>query len=186
MRNSKIQAQLYANALAYARKIYMQYPNYTLENARKIFKVELYRVVVMEYERLLALQSVKKSIKQQNIMLAQYSYQAIKFVKDMKGIIGRVNTTSLALLKAFKIIASDSKKAEIDKDIDNTNILIATTRSTYDKFIKDLTNVTDKYTYKTLMIGYMKFTLAVDSALDRLDKKIEKYAKEILGGKPNE
>lgn len=49
MRNSIVQLQLYLRAKEYAYKIFKRVPNCTLENARKIFTTELYRVVVNEY-----------------------------------------------------------------------------------------------------------------------------------------
>ena len=49
MRNSIVQLQLYLRAKEYAYKIFKRVPNCTLENARKIFTTDLYRVVVNEY-----------------------------------------------------------------------------------------------------------------------------------------
>lgn len=50
MRNSIVQLQLYLRAKEYAYKIFKRVPNCTLENARKIFTTDLYRVVVNEYQ----------------------------------------------------------------------------------------------------------------------------------------
>ena len=50
MRNSIVQLQLYLSAKEYAYKIFQRVPNCTLENARKIFTTDLYRVVVNEYQ----------------------------------------------------------------------------------------------------------------------------------------
>ena len=50
MRNSIVQLQLYLSAKEYAYKIFKRVPNCTLENARKIFTTDLYRVVLNEYQ----------------------------------------------------------------------------------------------------------------------------------------
>ena len=50
MRNHIVQLQLYLRAKEYAYKIFKRVPNCTLENARKIFTTDLYRVVVNEYQ----------------------------------------------------------------------------------------------------------------------------------------
>lgn len=50
MRNSIVQLQLYLRAKEYAYKIFKRVPNCTLDNARKIFTTDLYRVVVNEYK----------------------------------------------------------------------------------------------------------------------------------------
>lgn len=50
MRNSIVQLHLYLRAKEYAYKIFKRVPNCTLENARKIFTTDLYRVVLNEYQ----------------------------------------------------------------------------------------------------------------------------------------
>ena len=50
MRNSIVQLQLYLSAKEYAYKIFKKVPNCTLENAKKIFTTDLYRVVLNEYK----------------------------------------------------------------------------------------------------------------------------------------
>lgn len=50
MRNSIVQLHLYLRAKEYAYKIFKRVPNCTLENARKIFTTDLYKVVLNEYQ----------------------------------------------------------------------------------------------------------------------------------------
>lgn len=82
MRKSRSQAQLYLRAREYAYKIFQRVPNCTLENARRIFTTDLYRVVVETYSVLNSLVTTQKTL---NIAFVKMSstYRRVKEASDI-------------------------------------------------------------------------------------------------------
>lgn len=77
MRKSRSQAQLYLRAREYAYKIFQRVPNCTLENARRIFTTDLYRVVVETYSVLNSLVTTQKTLNIAFIKMSS-SYRRVK------------------------------------------------------------------------------------------------------------
>ena len=77
MRKSRSQAQLYLRAREYAYKIFQRIPNCTLENARRIFTTDLYRVVVETYSVLNSLVTTQKTLNIAFVKMSS-SYRRVK------------------------------------------------------------------------------------------------------------
>lgn len=82
MRKSRTQAQLYLRAREYAYKIFQRVPNCTLENARKIFTTDLYRVVVETYSVLNSLVTTQKTLNIAFVKMSS-SYRRVKEASDI-------------------------------------------------------------------------------------------------------
>lgn len=82
MRKSRSQAQLYLRAREYAYKIFQRVPNCTLENARRIFTTDLYRVVVETYSVLNSLVTTQKTLNIAFVKMS-YSYRRVKEASDI-------------------------------------------------------------------------------------------------------
>ena len=82
MRKSRSQAQLYLRAREYAYKIFQRIPNCTLENARRIFTTDLYRVVVETYSVLNSLVTTQKTLNIAFVKMSS-SYRRVKEACDI-------------------------------------------------------------------------------------------------------
>lgn len=82
MRKSRSQAQLYLRAREYAYKIFQRVPNCTLENARRIFTTDLYRVVVETYSVLNSLVTTQKTLNIAFVKMSS-SYRRVKEASDI-------------------------------------------------------------------------------------------------------
>lgn len=82
MRKSRSQAQLYLRAREYAYKIFQRVPNCTLENARRIFTTDLYRVVVETYSVLNSLVTTQKTLNIAFVKMSS-SYRRVKEACDI-------------------------------------------------------------------------------------------------------
>lgn len=86
MRSSMAQLQLYLRAKEYAYKIFQRVPNCTLENARKIFTTDLYRVVVNEYQLYCKINDEDKASKALRNALIVTGINIHEYERDLKNL----------------------------------------------------------------------------------------------------
>lgn len=204
MRNSIVQLQLYLRAKEYAYKIFKRVPNCTLENARKIFTTDLYRVVVNEYQLYCKINDEDKASKALRNALIVTRINVNEYGRDLKKLRSTyLELDSLAkevLLKNNaiykKLIPSLPSKVggNLFKIIELNNKALRD----YGKFSTQRDIVLNKATINlySQSINDIKFALAtcnewVDKThieILKINNAISKQKEiiELLGGKPNE
>ena len=204
MRNSIVQLHLYLRAKEYAYKIFKRVPNCTLENARKIFTTDLYRVVVNEYQLYCKINDEDKSSKALRNALIVTGININEYGRDLKKLRSTyLELDSLAkevLLKNNaiykKLIPSLPSKVggNLFRIIEANN----KTLRDYGKFSAQRDIVFNKATINlySQSINDIKFALAtcnewVDKThieILKINNIISKQQEiiQLLGGKPNE
>ena len=204
MRNSIVQLQLYLRAKEYAYKIFQRVPNCTLENARKIFTTDLYRVVVNEYQLYCKINDEDKASKALRNALIVTGININEYGRDLKKLRSTyLELDSLAkevLLKNNaiykKLIPSLPSKVggNLFKIIEANNKALRD----YGKFSTQREIVFNKATINlySQSINDIKFALAtcnewVDKThieILKINNTISKQKEiiQLLGGKPNE
>lgn len=204
MRNSIVQLQLYLRAKEYAYKIFQRVPNCTLENARKIFTTDLYRVVVNEYQLYCKINDEDKASKALRNALIVTGININEYGRDLKKLRSTyLELDSLAkevLLKNNaiykKLIPSLPSKVggNLFKIIEANNKALRD----YGKFSTQREIVFNKATINlySQSINDIKFALATCNEwvekthieILKINNTISKQKEiiQLLGGKPNE
>lgn len=204
MRNSIVQLQLYLRAKEYAYKIFKRVPNCTLENARKIFTTDLYRVVVNEYQLYCKINDEDKASKALRNALIVTGININEYGRDLKKLRSTyLELDSLAkevLLKnnaiykklihslpsktgenLFKLIEANNKTLR-DYGKFSTQREIVLNKATINLYSKSITDI--KFALATCNEWVDKTHIEILKINNRISK--QKEIIELLGGFNNE
>lgn len=200
MRNSIVQLQLYLRAKEYAYKIFKMVPNCTLENARKIFTTDLYRVVVNEYKLYCKINEEDKASKAlRNALIVtginsnEYGRELkklrstyLEFDRIAKAVLLKNNALYKKVIpsspskvgeKLFKIIEANNKTLR-DYGKFSTQREIVLNKATINLYSKSITDI--KFALATCNEWVDKTHIEILKINDRISKQQELI--ELLGG----